>query len=84
MEQRVLFHSDKVERIAATVEAITSLVFPFAWAHVYIPLLPRPLVGYLQAPVPFIIGIPSSFLHTPDVAESVALCVIVEIDRDKV
>jgi hypothetical protein len=40
MEQRVLFHSERLERIASVVEAITSLMFPFVWPHVYVPLLP--------------------------------------------
>ena len=40
MEQRVLFHSEKLERITAVVEALTSLLFPFVWPHVFVPLVP--------------------------------------------
>jgi hypothetical protein len=61
MEQRVLFHSERHERIAAVVEAITSLMFPFVWPHVYVPLLPiqvrvcrlcAPLSRWLPPPSP--------------------------------
>ena len=38
-------------------ESITGLVFPFAWQHVYVPILPASLLHFLDAPVPFIMGL---------------------------
>ncbi len=38
-------------------ETITSLMFPFAWHHIYIPILPSDLLDYLEAPTPFLIGV---------------------------
>lgn len=37
-------------------EGITSLFFPFTWAHVYVPILPASLHHFLDAPVPFLMG----------------------------
>ena len=38
-------------------EGITALVFPFQWQHVYVPILPASLMHFLDAPVPFIMGV---------------------------
>lgn len=38
-------------------ETINCLLFPFAWPHVYVPILPTSLAHFLDAPVPFIMGI---------------------------
>lgn len=38
-------------------ETINCLLFPFAWPHVYVPILPNSLAHFLDAPVPFIMGI---------------------------
>jgi hypothetical protein len=40
MEQRILLHYEFLDRICAVAEALTSLIFPFVWSHVYVPLLP--------------------------------------------
>jgi hypothetical protein len=32
-------------------------LFPFSWPHPYVPVLPDKLFDYLQAPVPFIVGV---------------------------
>jgi len=37
------------------------LVNPFRWEHVLIPVLPDICEGYLEAPVPFLIGIPKDY-----------------------
>ena len=38
-------------------ESLTGLVFPFSWQHVYVPILPASLTHFLDAPVPFIMGL---------------------------
>uniref|UniRef100_A0A6Q2XKY6 DENN domain containing 5B n=1 Tax=Esox lucius TaxID=8010 RepID=A0A6Q2XKY6_ESOLU len=38
-------------------ESISTLLFPFQWWHIYLPVLPASLHHLLDAPVPFIIGI---------------------------
>ena len=38
-------------------ECISSLLFPFSWAHVYAPILPASMHHFLDAPVPFIMGL---------------------------
>ena len=38
-------------------EGITALLAPFSWPHVYVPILPSALTHFLDAPVPFIMGL---------------------------
>ena len=38
-------------------ECITALTFPFSWPHVFVPILPASQHGFLDAPVPFIMGL---------------------------
>ncbi len=38
-------------------ECVTSLMFPLLWQHVYVPILPASLEHFLEAPVPFIMGV---------------------------
>lgn len=38
-------------------ESVCALIFPFTWQNVYVPILPSSLLHFLDAPVPFIMGI---------------------------
>ena len=38
-------------------EGLTALIFPFTFQHVYVPILPASLLHFLDAPVPFIMGL---------------------------
>ena len=47
-------------------ESLLTLLYPFTWEYTYIPVLPEQLHGYLQAPVPFIVGIHGEATEVPD------------------
>ena len=36
---------------------LTALLFPFTWPHVFVPILPASQRGFLDAPVPYIMGL---------------------------
>uniref|UniRef100_A0AAV1V9F9 UDENN domain-containing protein n=1 Tax=Peronospora matthiolae TaxID=2874970 RepID=A0AAV1V9F9_9STRA len=84
LEQRVLVHSSFQGLLTPICEALCALLFPFCWKHVYIPFLPVKLIEYLQAPVPYFIGLHTSSLATQVGAEMFASCVVVHLDKDKV
>ena len=48
MEQRVILHSEQHARLLLCCEALTSLLFPFYWPHVYVPLLPLQVSSYMH------------------------------------
>ena len=36
---------------------LVALIFPFSWPHVFVPILPSSQRGFLDAPVPYIMGL---------------------------
>ena len=65
-ERQIVFVSSQYSLLTLTAEAILSFIFPLKWTHVYIPILPKQLLGVLAAPLPFLVGIHSSFLQDCD------------------
>ncbi|XP_018572477.1 myotubularin-related protein 13 isoform X2 [Anoplophora glabripennis] len=59
-EHKILFHSKSYNRLTEACRALTALMYPFRYTHVFIPLLPAPLVEVLSTPTPFIMGVHSS------------------------
>ncbi|XP_013174914.1 PREDICTED: DENN domain-containing protein 5A [Papilio xuthus] len=66
LEHQVLLRSSDYNKLMLVSECIVSLLLPFSWAHVYVPILPAPLYHFLDAPVPFVMG-----LHADSVAISI-------------
>lgn len=58
-------------------------MYPFEWHHVCIDILSSSLLDYVQAPTPFIQGVPKKLLHQIP-KESLAELVVVDIDKAKV
>lgn len=48
------------QRLMTVAETITALMFPFQWQHVYVPILPASLLHFLDAPVPYLMGLHSN------------------------
>lgn len=59
-EQKILFHSRSLTRLTDACHALTTLMFPFRYSHVYVPLLPSSIMEVACSPTPFIIGVHSS------------------------
>lgn len=58
LEQRILITSQRHLPLMLVAESLTNLLRPFAWQHVYVPILPSRLgLHYLDAPTPYIMGI---------------------------
>jgi DENN (AEX-3) domain/uDENN domain len=56
-ERRILFIAEDNDRLSASVLATASLLYPFYWQHIFIPLLPSKLLDYVSSPIPYMIGI---------------------------
>ncbi|XP_037800590.1 DENN domain-containing protein 5A-like [Penaeus monodon] len=66
-------------------ESICALMFPFVWQHVYVPILPASLHHFLDAPVPFIMGLQCSndSRDTIQIPNEANLC-LVDVDEGTV
>ncbi|KAL2102240.1 hypothetical protein ACEWY4_001408 [Coilia grayii] len=59
LEMQILLYSQDYQRLMVVAESITTLLFPFQWQHVYVPILPASLLHFLDAPVPYLMGLQS-------------------------
>ncbi|XP_068573149.1 DENN domain-containing protein 5B-like isoform X2 [Cebidichthys violaceus] len=59
LEMQILLYSGDYQRLMTVAEGITTLLFPFQWQHVYVPILPASLLHFLDAPVPYLMGLQS-------------------------
>ncbi|ELU14295.1 hypothetical protein CAPTEDRAFT_228570 [Capitella teleta] len=57
LEHQVIFYSKDYLKLMLVSEGLTALLFPFRWQHVYVPILPTSVSHFLDAPVPFIMGL---------------------------
>jgi len=81
-ERQILFISSQFSLLTSCAEAITSLIYPLSWAHAYAPILPLQYLGMLDAIVPFVLGIHSSFLSLPECCISnETVCVYLDENR---
>ena len=61
-ESPVLLVADGEAELAEMAEGIMSLMHPFAWPFVYIPVLPPNLLTFIEAPSQFVVGAPRAEL----------------------
>ncbi|XP_031605363.1 DENN domain-containing protein 4B [Oreochromis aureus] len=66
-EHKLLLHSLRPDVLTSVSEALVSMTFPLRWLCPYIPLCPLQMADVLLAPMPFIVGVHSSYfdLHDP-------------------
>ncbi|GIL47652.1 hypothetical protein Vafri_4419 [Volvox africanus] len=62
LERRIVFVARSRDTVTAAVQAAQALIYPFKWHHIYLPILPRDLVDYLSAPMPFLVGLTQEML----------------------
>ncbi|PRP87362.1 ribosome assembly protein 4 (RSA4) [Planoprotostelium fungivorum] len=78
LESKVLIVSSQYTLLTIVCETLCHLMYPFAWHHIYVPILACNMGDFLQAPTPFIMGVHSSYYKPRDDLEEV---VIVDLDR---
>eukprot|EP00931_Biecheleriopsis_adriatica_P096057 TRINITY_DN6969_c0_g1_i4.p1 TRINITY_DN6969_c0_g1~~TRINITY_DN6969_c0_g1_i4.p1 ORF type:complete len:1741 (-),score=336.34 TRINITY_DN6969_c0_g1_i4:106-5328(-) len=72
LERKVCLTSRKLSPalVAAIIEVLRALLFPFDWEHTYIPVLPMRMRWALENPAPFLMGVPG-VLTAAEVPEDV-------------
>lgn len=80
LERRIILVSDNCTLVRRWVESVECLVYPFKWAHVRVPLVPRSLLAQCSSPEPYLLGVPAAMAHTA--LELIAGPVlVVDVDR---
>lgn len=68
------------QKLMIVGECITAILFPFMWPHVYAPILPAALHHFLDAPVPFVMGLHAECEAANKIGSEATLC-FVDIDK---
>lgn len=80
-EGRIIFVSSDLGMLTPAARAIMSLIFPFQWQSVFIPVLPARLATCLEMPVPYIIGVHRVGTELPLPDDDFVLC---DLDADAI
>uniref|UniRef100_A0A672GD84 UDENN domain-containing protein n=1 Tax=Salarias fasciatus TaxID=181472 RepID=A0A672GD84_SALFA len=59
-ERRILIFASKLSTLTSCVHALSAVLYPMYWQHIFIPVLPPHLLDYCCAPTPYLIGVHSS------------------------
>ncbi|XP_061415771.1 DENN domain-containing protein 2B-like [Lethenteron reissneri] len=62
LERRIILTADRLSTLSQCGHAIAALLYPFAWQHTLVPVLPACMLDIACAPTPFLIGVLSSAL----------------------
>ncbi|XP_031630159.1 DENN domain-containing protein 1B isoform X3 [Contarinia nasturtii] len=63
-ERRIIFTSQRLDRLSSSVQAAHAFLYPMVWQHIFIPILPLKMKEILCAPMPYLIGVPEAVLET--------------------
>ena len=83
LDGKVILHSQNKYQLTLCSTALLALLKPVHYTLTFIPLLPRQLIDYIEAPTPFLIGIYSTTLSQRHQEEELQ-ALIVHLDYDKV
>ncbi|XP_060905385.1 DENN domain-containing protein 1B isoform X2 [Labrus mixtus] len=59
-ERRILILASKLSTLTSCVHALSAVLYPMYWQHIFIPVLPPHLLDYCCAPMPYLIGVHTS------------------------
>ncbi|XP_058503689.1 DENN domain-containing protein 4B-like isoform X2 [Solea solea] len=80
-EHKLLLHSLRPDVLTSVSEALISVSFPLRWLCPYIPLCPLQMADVLLAPMPFVVGVHSSYF---DLYDPPADVVCVDLDTNTI
>ncbi|KAM4796080.1 DENN domain-containing protein 2D [Rhinophrynus dorsalis] len=63
LERRIVFIAKDLSILSQCIHAVAALLYPFAWEHTYIPVLPKVLIDTVGCPTPFMVGVQNQFLQ---------------------
>lgn len=81
LERRVVMTSRSRDTLTASVQAAAAMLYPFQYHHIFLPLLPKMLSDYLQAPMPFLVGLPDQMLGILRGMQGMEEVTLVDLDQ---
>ncbi|CAF0739726.1 unnamed protein product [Brachionus calyciflorus] len=83
-ESKILFISQDYRILTPVIQCLMKLIQPFKWLLAYVPLLPGPQLGYIEAPHPFIMGYCTDYENLIKQMEEDNEIMIIDLNNDEI
>ncbi|XP_056130369.1 DENN/MADD domain containing 2Da isoform X2 [Lampris incognitus] len=57
LERRIVFIANELGTLSQVIHAVATLLYPFAWQHTLISIVPEILIDVVMAPTPYLLGV---------------------------
>ncbi|KAF3775677.1 DENN domain-containing protein 5B [Nymphaea thermarum] len=81
LEKQIVFVCSNLGLLSASVLSIIPLIRPYQWQSLLMPVLPDDMLDFLDAPVPYIVGVKSK---TPEVQTKLGNSIVIDLDKNQV
>ncbi|OEL32340.1 hypothetical protein BAE44_0006642 [Dichanthelium oligosanthes] len=81
LEKQILIVCSNLGMLSASVLSIIPLIRPYQWQSLLIPVLPIDMMDFLDAPVPYIVGVQNK---TSDVLNRLPNAVVIDANRNQI
>ncbi|KAJ3390675.1 hypothetical protein HDU92_000343 [Lobulomyces angularis] len=82
-EKKIIFVSNYLSMLTLASETMCIFFYPMQWQHILIPVLPANLLQYLQAPVPYMVGLQRDYFTLEDQLEYCPSdAALIDLDND--
>ena len=78
-EKHIIIIANQNMPLFCICESLRFLLFPFRWLHSYIPNLPYDQIGYLESPMPYLIGLNTTKTSAVDLANTFPSHIICDV-----
>ncbi|WOG94214.1 hypothetical protein DCAR_0313507 [Daucus carota subsp. sativus] len=81
LEKQIVFVCSNLGILSASVLSIIPLLRPYQWQSLLMPVLPNDMLDFLDAPVPYIVGVKNK---TTEVQSKLTNALIVDVNKNQV
>ncbi|GJM87026.1 hypothetical protein PR202_ga02938 [Eleusine coracana subsp. coracana] len=81
LEKQIVIVCSNLGMLSASVLSIVPLIRPYQWQSLLMPVLPADMMDFLDAPVPYIVGVQNK---TSDVLNRLANAVVIDANRNQI
>ncbi|WVZ73407.1 hypothetical protein U9M48_021717 [Paspalum notatum var. saurae] len=81
LEKQIVIVCSNLGMLSASILSIIPLIRPYQWQSLLIPVLPIDMMDFLDAPVPYIVGIQNK---TSDVLNRLSNAVVIDANRNQI
>ncbi|XP_018684619.2 uncharacterized protein LOC103990852 isoform X1 [Musa acuminata AAA Group] len=81
LEKQIVVICSNLGVLSASVLSVVPLIRPYQWHSLLMPVLPNDMLDFVDAPVPYIVGIKNK---TADIQSKLANVILVDADKNQV